>query len=95
MAAAQLWLLGDVLTPFVLAGVLAFIFEPLVAWLARRGLPRGVAAAVVLALLLAALASLLLLILPLVIARRRRPWPSACRRWSRCCTSSYRRCSTV
>ncbi len=68
-ATAMLWLLGDVLTPFVLAGVLAYIFEPLVAWLALRRLPRSAAAALVLTLLLAALASLLLLVLPLVIAQ--------------------------
>lgn len=69
VAAALLWLLGDILAPFVLAGVLAYIFQPLVMWLVARGLPRAAAAAVVLLLLLAALAGLLLLIVPLVIAQ--------------------------
>jgi predicted PurR-regulated permease PerM len=67
--AAVLHLLGDVLTPFVLAGVLAYIFQPVVAWLHGRGVPRGAAAVVVLVLLIAALAGLALLLLPLLVAQ--------------------------
>lgn len=68
-AAAALWLLGDVLLPFFLAGVLAYIFEPVVAGLHARRVPRAGAAAVVLALLVTLLAGLLLLVLPLLLAQ--------------------------
>ena len=68
-AAVLLHLLGDVLVPFALAGVLAYIFEPLVLWLHARRVPRGAAAALVLLLLVALLAGLVLLILPLLLAQ--------------------------
>ncbi|MBU3694368.1 MAG: AI-2E family transporter [Rhodocyclaceae bacterium] len=67
--AAALWLLGDVLTPFILAGVLAYIFEPVVVCLHARRVPRGAAAAAVLVLLVTALAGLVLLVLPLLLAQ--------------------------
>jgi len=69
VAAAALWLLGDILAPFILAGVLAYIFEPMVVWLHARRIPRGAAAALVLALLVSLLAGLLLLVLPLLLAQ--------------------------
>jgi len=69
VAAAALWLLGDVLLPFFLAGVLAYIFEPVMGWLHARRIPRGAAAAIMLALLVTLLAGLLLLVLPLLMAQ--------------------------
>ena len=69
LAALALHLLGDVVAPFALAGVLAYIFEPLVIWLYARGVPRGLAAALVLLILVAMLAGLVLLILPLLLAQ--------------------------
>jgi predicted PurR-regulated permease PerM len=66
--AALLWVLGPVLTPFVIAAVLAYVLHPLVEALVQRRLPR--VAAVLLAEVLAVLAVLatLLLLVP-VIAR--------------------------
>lgn len=69
LAALALHLLGDVIAPFALAGVLAYIFEPLVLRLHARRVPRGLAAALVLLLLITVLASLALLILPLLLAQ--------------------------
>jgi len=69
LGAALLHLLGDVLAPFALAGVLAYVFQPAVARLHRLGLPRGLAAAAVLALLMAALVGLALLMLPMLMAQ--------------------------
>jgi len=69
LAALALHLLGDVIAPFALAGVLAYTFEPLVLWLHARRVPRGAAAALVLVLLVAVLAGLTLLILPLLLAQ--------------------------
>ncbi len=67
--ALALHLLDDVIAPFALAGVLAYIFEPLVLWLYARRVPRGAAAAMVLVLLVSVLAGLALLILPLLLAQ--------------------------
>ena len=41
----MLWLLGPVLTPFVIAGVLAYALHPAVEWLAHRRVPRVLAVA--------------------------------------------------
>src|SRR4029453_3488159 len=43
--ALLLWLLSDVLLPFVLGMALGYLFDPVVAGLERRGLPRAVTAA--------------------------------------------------
>jgi len=69
LAALALHLLGDIIAPFALAGVLAYIFEPLVLWLHARRVPRGAAAALVLVLLVAAITGLAVLILPLLLAQ--------------------------
>jgi predicted PurR-regulated permease PerM len=61
-AALVLWLLGPVLTPFVVATVLAYALHPLVEALARRRWPRVLAV-----LLVEALAALLLLAIVLLI----------------------------
>ena len=44
-AALLLWLLSDVLLPFVLGMAIGYLFDPVVAALERRGLPRAVTAA--------------------------------------------------
>ena len=41
---ALVWLLSDVLLPFVLGMAIAYVVDPVVAWLARRGFSRGAAA---------------------------------------------------
>ena len=64
-----LWLLGPVLTPFVVAAVLAYALTPLVNKLDRMGkgrLPRVVAVVVVELLFIVAVLSLVLLVVPIV-----------------------------
>ena len=41
---ALLWLLSGILLPFVLGMAIAYVVDPVVVWLERRGLSRGVAA---------------------------------------------------
>ena len=60
VAAMLLYFLGPVLTPFLLAGILAYVCQPLVLWLCRRRVPRTLA--VVIVMLLEALAAILLLL---------------------------------
>ncbi len=66
---ALLWLLtllSPILTPFLLAGILAYICDPLVEKLERHKLPRLAGVLVVMLLLAALLALLLLILLPLI-----------------------------
>lgn len=65
-----LYLLGPMLTPFLLAAMLAYIFNPLAERLARR-VPRGLAATIVLLLVAAAFVLLLLILLPLLVRQVR------------------------
>ena len=70
LTALALWLLGPVLTPFVVAAVLAYALTPLVNKLDRMGkgrLPRVIAVIVVELLFIIATLCLLLLIVPIVI----------------------------
>lgn len=59
------YLLGPVLTPFLLAATLAYITDPLVERLERRGLPRTWAVVLVILALIAAVVLLLLTLIPL------------------------------
>ena len=65
-AVLLLWLLAPVLTPFVVAAVLAYALHPAVECLAARRVPRIVAVALVEVLAIAALVALLLLVVPIV-----------------------------
>jgi predicted PurR-regulated permease PerM len=60
------YLLAPILTPFALAGVLAYMLHPAVAWLARHGLPRALASGLMVLLCAATLLGLLLILLPLL-----------------------------
>lgn len=62
-----LYLLGPILTPFLLAAVLAYICNPLVQRMEGRYLPRAVSVVLVLLMLLAAFVALLLIMLPLLV----------------------------
>jgi predicted PurR-regulated permease PerM len=62
------YLLAPVLTPFLLAGILAYICNPVVDRLQRLGLPRLVGVTVVLLLLIALAAGLMLILVPLLAA---------------------------
>ncbi|MDO8448370.1 MAG: AI-2E family transporter [Rhodoferax sp.] len=68
MAILALWLLGPVLTPFVVAAVLAYVLTPVVNKLDDLGsgrLPRGVAVLIVESLFILILLSILLLVVPI------------------------------
>ena len=69
IAVLALWLLGPVLTPFVVAAVLAYALTPLVNRLDRMGrgrMPRVLAVVLVEVLFVVALLSLVLLIVPIM-----------------------------
>lgn len=69
LVAFVIWLLAPVLTPFVVAAVLAYALTPLVNWLDRLGrgrLPRLLAVVVVELLLVIALLGVVLLIVPIL-----------------------------
>jgi predicted PurR-regulated permease PerM len=65
-AVLLLWLLAPVLTPFIVAAVLAYALHPAVEFLAARRVPRIVAVVVVEGLAIAALLALLLLVVPII-----------------------------
>jgi predicted PurR-regulated permease PerM len=60
------WLLGPVLTPFVVAAVLAYALHPFVERLAARKVPRLLAVTVVEVLLVLAVLTLVLLVVPIL-----------------------------
>ena len=60
-----LWLLSPILAPFLFAGILAYIFNPLVERLTRLRVPRAAAVVLVLLLALGIVAGLLLIVAPL------------------------------
>lgn len=64
-AAVLLYLLAPILTPFLLAALLAYLFNPLVVRLERLKLPRAAAVALVFLLLVAATVALLLFLVPM------------------------------
>ena len=65
LSAFLLWLVRDVLSPFVVAVILAYVLRPIVGLLCRRlGLSRAVAAAIVIAALVVLITLLLVLLLP-------------------------------
>jgi predicted PurR-regulated permease PerM len=61
-----LWLLGPVLTPFIVAAVLAYALHPAVEALAERRVPRVLAVIVVEVLAIVALLALVLLVIPVI-----------------------------
>jgi predicted PurR-regulated permease PerM len=65
-AAAFLWLLGPVLTPFAIGAVLAYALHPAVEQLASRRVPRLLAVVLVEIATLAALTALVLLVVPIL-----------------------------
>jgi predicted PurR-regulated permease PerM len=65
-AALLLWMLGPVLTPFIVAAVLAYALHPAVEALAARRVPRLVAVLMVEALAIVTLLALVLLVVPVI-----------------------------
>jgi len=66
VAVVLLWLLGPVLTPFVIGAVLAYALHPAVEKLAARRVPRLLAVMLVEIAALVAVAALVLLIVPIL-----------------------------
>lgn len=66
-----LWLLSPVLTPFLLGAILAYILHPGVTWLARRRVPRGIAA--LLMMLVLSLLVTFFVVLVLVVVQKEGP----------------------
>ncbi len=64
--AVLVWLLGPVLTPFIVAAVLAYVLHPLVERLARRRVPRVVAATIVEIVAIVIVLAVVLLIVPIL-----------------------------
>lgn len=68
--AAFIWLLyalGDVLTTFIVAAVLAYVLNPLVEWLQLKRIRRAPASMIIMALALLILLSLVLIIVPMLL----------------------------
>lgn len=61
-----IWLLGPILTPFVLALLLGWLGDPLVDRLERRGRSRGIAVTLVFALMTLLLALVLIILVPMI-----------------------------
>jgi predicted PurR-regulated permease PerM len=66
VAVLLLWLLGPVLTPFIVAAVLAYALHPAVEALAARRVPRLLAVVLVEVVAIVALLALVLLIIPVI-----------------------------
>jgi predicted PurR-regulated permease PerM len=62
-----LWLLGPVLTPFIVAAVLAYALHPAVEGLAARRMPRLLAVVLVEVVAMVALLALVLLVIPVIV----------------------------
>jgi predicted PurR-regulated permease PerM len=62
------WLLGSIMTPFVLGAVMAYIGHPLVERLEKRKIPRAVGAVIVIAVGIGALVGLVFVVLPFLQA---------------------------
>ncbi|MDT8363412.1 MAG: AI-2E family transporter [Nitrosomonas sp.] len=65
LGSGLVYLLGPILTPFLLAAVIAYICNPLVTWLAFHKIPRTLSTVLVMLLVISALAALVLIMLPL------------------------------
>jgi predicted PurR-regulated permease PerM len=64
-----LWLLGDIVLPFIVGAGLAYALNPPVEALVRRGLPRGLAVALVAVLVLGVVVVALVALIPALIAQ--------------------------
>ena len=70
VVAAFIWLLyalGNVLTPFIVAAVLAYVLNPLVEWLQLKRIRRAPASMIVMVLALQILLALVLIIVPMLL----------------------------
>ena len=66
LGATLIWLIGPVLTPFLIAGVLGYVLHPAVERLARKRMPRALAVALVESLAIIVALTVLLAIVPIL-----------------------------
>ncbi len=64
--AALVWLAGDILALFVVCFIFAYLFDPLISWLERRGMSRAVAAALITSTVVVAIGATIVIAGPLV-----------------------------
>ena len=64
-----LWILGDILLPFIVGGALAYFLDPVADWLERRGLSRTLAVVLISLVATLALAAAVLLVIPALIGQ--------------------------
>jgi predicted PurR-regulated permease PerM len=62
-----LWLLSDVILPFVLGAAIAYLLDPIADWLQRRGLSRTLSTVIITVFALLAVVFLLLLVIPTLV----------------------------
>jgi predicted PurR-regulated permease PerM len=65
--ALLLWMLGNVLAPFLLGGALAYLLDPIADWLERRGLSRTWATVVITVFAVLMLVVLIVLLVPTLV----------------------------
>ncbi|WP_085316922.1 AI-2E family transporter [Derxia lacustris] len=68
VALLLLWMLGPILTPFVMAGVLGYMLEPGVGWLVRQRLPRPLAVLLMILALGLVGVALVLIVVPVLVS---------------------------
>ncbi|MBM7069551.1 AI-2E family transporter [Actibacterium sp. 188UL27-1] len=64
---AGLWLLGDVILPFILGGAIAYILDPVADWMERKGASRVLAVSLITFVAVVVFAVVILLVIPLLI----------------------------
>jgi predicted PurR-regulated permease PerM len=67
VSALLLWVLGDVLVPFLLGGAIAYLLDPVADWLQRRGLSRMWSTVLITVFAILALVVLIVLLVPTVV----------------------------
>ncbi len=66
-----MWLLGEIMTPFIAGMVLAYFLDPVADWLERLGLPRLLATTIILLMCVVAFVAIFLLLAPLLAEQAR------------------------
>src|SRR5689334_11250465 len=69
LVAGLVWMAGDILALFVVAFILAYLFNPMASWLCARGLSRTLAALLITAGMVILIALLLVLVGPIAYAQ--------------------------
>jgi predicted PurR-regulated permease PerM len=68
---AAMWLLGDILLPFLAGAALAYFLDPVADRLEARGIPRVLAAIIITVLMVSAFVAVLLILIPSLINQLR------------------------